>query len=331
MQPPPGWDGRISMIRIFRYLHSGELFGIGGRLFVDILALVMILMPLSGVILYIFPHLIKRRRRHGVSIAPVLASTTRQSRRRHRRIGIASVVFLAACTITGTLLRPPFMLLIIRSRITPWIGTSLHNAEPWHDRLRRLHYDADYDRFLLSTADGIFFYKSTMTSEPQRPHREPPVSVMGMKVLEQVGPGRYLVGSFSGLYYWLPDKDIIMNWITKSPPPSRKPRLPFGENMVSGYIRLENGDEYLFDYNYGAMPISHNRDFPAMPAVIADYPVSLWTLAHETHTGRIYRGFMGQGQLFWIAVSGLCTFIILLTGALWWWRTEPPEKRGGRG
>ena len=80
-----------------------------------------------------------------------------------------------------------------------WPGTSLHKVGPWHDRLRRLHYDPSRDRFVLSTADGFFFFAGSMTAVPQRPVTEPPVSVMGVKVLRQHRPGQYLVGSLRHL------------------------------------------------------------------------------------------------------------------------------------
>ncbi len=322
LQPPPGWDGRISLLRIIWQLHSGELFGIAGRLFVDLLGLGMILLPITGLLMFMFPRLIKRRKRRDGNVAR-LASTTRWSRRWHRRAGIAMALFLIVCTATGMLLRPPFLLLVFRHSVKPWRGTSLYNASPWHDRLRRLHYDAAYDKFMLSTADGIYFYDGSMDSKPHSARRDPLVSVMGATVQEEIGPGRYLVGSFSGLYLWLPDKDIIMDWISKGPPPGRRPRLPFGEHMVTGYIKDQENNEYFFDYQFGAIPIGHNKPFPPMPPEVKNSPMSLWTLAHETHTGRIYQGFLKQGQLLWIAVSGLLTLIVLISGLLWWWRRIP--------
>jgi len=221
------------------------------------------------------------------------------------------------------LLRPPFLLLVFRHSVKPWRGTSLYKASPWHDRLRRLHYDANYDKFMLSTANGIYFYDGSMESKPHSARREPLVSVMGATVQEEIGPGRYLIGSFSGLYLWMPGKDIIMNWITKGPPPGRRPRLPFGEQMVTGYVSDQNDNEYFFDYQFGAIPIGHTKPFPPMPLEVKNSPMSLWTLAHETHTGRIYQGFLRQGQLLWIAVSGLLTLIVLISGLLWWWHRIP--------
>ena len=54
--------------------------------------------------------------------------------------------------------------------------------------------------------------------------------------------------------------------------------------------------------------------------------MSLWHLALETHTGRVYRPFLGNAQLLWVALSGLCIFTSLLTGVLWWWRSRRPKS-----
>ncbi|MDP6630408.1 MAG: PepSY domain-containing protein [Kiritimatiellia bacterium] len=317
LQPPPGWDGRVPLLRIIWQLHSGELFGVPGRLSVDLIGGAMIALAISGVLLFVLPRRIRRRKRAGGPVSS-LAATTRLSRRWHRRIGITMALFLIACAATGMLLRPPFLLTIVRAQSKPWPGTTLHGAGPWHDRLRRLHYDASLDRFLLATGDGIFFYNSSLESTPQRARREPPVSVMGVNVLEQTGPGRYLIGSFSGLYLWLPDKDILMDWISRGPPPGRNPRLPSGAHMVAGYLRGEAGAEYVFDYRAGAMALGHDTSFPDMPPAAQNAPMSLWNLALETHTGRIYQKILGSSQLLWVAIAGIFALTILISGTHWW-------------
>lgn len=48
--------------------------------------------------------------------------------------------------------------------------------------------------------------------------------------------------------------------------------------------------------------------------------MALWTLALETHTGRLYRCFLGWGQLLWVALSGLGIVLVLVTGVIWWKR-----------
>ena len=108
--------------------------------------------------------------------------------------------------------------------------------------------------------------------------------------------------------------------------------MPFGEHMVSGYVRAPGGREFVFDYRYGVRPLGRELPFPAMPDLARNTPMSLWNLALETHTGRIYGVFLGKVQPLWTALSGLCILVVLLTGSLWWWRTRrrwrpPPRNR----
>ncbi len=326
LRPPPGWDGKVPLLRVVWKLHNGELFGRLGHLVVDLLGISMIVLAVSGTWLFWVPKHMRKRKRKGHRVIG-LAASARSNRVWHRRIGIAVVFLLLISTVSGMLLRPPFLLAIIRSRVEAWPGTSLRDVGPWHDRLRRMIYDVDTDTFIIATGDGIYSFDAAFEESPKLMRRQPPVSVMGVTVFEPVGPGRYLVGSFSGLYLWIPEKSILMNWITKGPPPDRKPRLPFGEHMVSGYIRGPNSEDYVFDYRRGALPLGHAKAFPDMPDGVKNTPMSLWRLALETHTGRIYQSVLGQGQLLWVAVTGLLTTFILLSGILWWLQTHSKTRQ----
>lgn len=326
LQPPPDWDGKARLFRLIWQIHSGELFGLPGRLVVDLLAAAFVLLAFTGAALFHGPKWIRRRNRAGKR-ALRTAGLVRVSRRWHRRVGIWMALFLLAGTLLGMFLRPPFLLAIVRKRVAAWPGTTLRNAGPWHDRLRRLHYDSRQDRFVLSTADGFYVLDGSMEAQPRQPACEPPVSVMGLKVLESHDDGGYLVGSFMGLYRWAPEQGVVVNWMTKGAPPPERARLPFGRDMVSGYLRDKAGRGYVFDYRRGAMPVGHAEAFPAMPDPARKSPISLWTLALETHTGRLYRCFLGWGQLLWVALSGLGIVVILVTGVIWWRRPRPGRMK----
>jgi hypothetical protein len=326
LKPPSSWDGKIPLLRVVWKLHSGELYGLPGRLLVDLLGVAMMVLAISGCWLFFGPKHMRRRKRSGRPVS-TLAASTRGHRRWHRRTGIVIVCLLLVSTVTGMLLRPPFLLTIVRSRAKPFPGSALRHAGPWHDRLRRILYEPDGDHFVLATADGIYSFDAAFNNPPQFMRRQPPVSVMGVTVFERIGSGRYLVGSFSGLYFWLPEKSILMDWITKGPPPDRKPRLPFGADMISGYLLDNDSRAYIFDYRRGARPLGHTATFSEMPEGAKNTPMPLWRLALETHTGRIYQSILGRGQLLWVAVSGLLTVFILLSGLLWWLQTRPKKRR----
>ena len=320
LPPPPGWDGRISLFRLLWHLHDGALLGLPGKLLVDSLGVVLIVLTFTGACLFLGPRWIKWRKRRGTGRTPRAVRLVRWSRTWHRRVGICAVFFLAACVLLGMFLRPPLLLAVIRKRAKTWPGTALHNAGPWHDRLRRLHYDASRDRFVLSTADGFYVFDGSLGSRPYRPAVEPPVSVMGVTVFEQHAPGLYLVGSFMGLYMWNPERHAVVNWITKEAPSRGRVRLPFGQHLVSGYVRDTAGREFVFDYRQGAMPLGHAATFPTMPDDARHTPMSLWALALETHTGRVYSVFPTWLQMLWVFISGLGVLGVLVTGVVWWCR-----------
>ena len=76
--------------------------------------------------------------------------------------------------------------------------------------------------------------------------------------------------------------------------------------MISGYVQLPAGQAYAFDYRRGPLPLTGEQPFVAMPEAAQRSPMSLWNLALETHTGRLYRPFLRNAQL-------LCTVRYLRT------------------
>ena len=60
---PLNYQRKTGLFNTFWELHSGELFGLAGKLFVDLLGLVTILLSVTGLLHFIFPKWIKRRKK----------------------------------------------------------------------------------------------------------------------------------------------------------------------------------------------------------------------------------------------------------------------------
>lgn len=56
IREPEGYDGRATAFRAVWLLHSGELFGMAGRLVVDAIAIVLAVLCLTGVIFWLRPN-----------------------------------------------------------------------------------------------------------------------------------------------------------------------------------------------------------------------------------------------------------------------------------
>ncbi|MDR2495974.1 MAG: PepSY domain-containing protein [Tannerellaceae bacterium] len=196
---PQGYKAEATLFRTLWLLHSGELFGLPGQLIVGALGLCMIILCLTGLLYSFCPSIIRRRKQRHLS-AKKSIKTMKKSLLWHNKTGATLLLFLLVLAISGMFLRPPLMIAIIRAKVKPVPGSVLASANPWHDKLRCIRYDARRAEWLLYASSG-FYAMAGLETEPSPLLRTPPVSVMGVTVLEESSAG-WLVGSFAGLYGW---------------------------------------------------------------------------------------------------------------------------------
>lgn len=312
---PAGADGKVSLFTTLWVLHSGELLGIAGKLVVDLVGLLIIFFTLSGYYYTLMPSM---TRRIAGNMRKQLHRLNKFSIKWHNKLGVWSLVFLLISVITGMFLRPPLLIPIASSRVAPIPGTMLANANFWHDKLRDFLIDTTHNRIVFSTSEGFFETGLENQSECQPFSIQPPVSVMGITAFEQTGSGTFLVGSFSGLFYWHPGSGMITNAITGLPYHGMEGGSPFGADAVSGLIRKNTDAMAYLDYDAGWIPLTEGVRTPEMPEDIAKSPVSLWNLALEIHTGRIFSVFLGDFYILYVPLMGMATLTILITGFLMW-------------
>lgn len=317
---PPNSENKsqISLFKTLWELHSGGLFGLVGKLFVDFLGLVVILLTLSGLLYFLLPGIIRRRKQKAKTFGQLVRSK-RGLLSWHNRIGKYLVFFLIITTFSGMFLRPPLLIPIAHKKINKIKYTHLDSPNPWFDQLRSLHYDASQNQFVIGTTSGFYHSSNLLLDPPKKFALQPPVSVMGVNVFHQQMPGTYLVGSFSGLYQWQPAQNYIRNYISgETGLPIQSMGPPVGKHPVSGYLQI-GSSELIFDYNQGAL-VKPGTHFPQMPPQIETVsPMSLWNLALEVHTGRIFSPLIGPFYILYIPLCGLTLLLILISG-YWMWR-----------
>ena len=70
LKKPDGYTGRLLLFQILWMLHSGEYFGLTGRIIVDIIGLFVILLSITGIFYTIFSHrLMAKKNKHGTKEA----------------------------------------------------------------------------------------------------------------------------------------------------------------------------------------------------------------------------------------------------------------------
>jgi len=327
--------GRFTF-RTLWMLHSGELFGAWAQYFVDFLGVILVVLCLTGVVLAFFPKLLKRQRKRQPEGKSVLRRVFKFSLQLHNKLGVYLLAFLLLLTVTGMFLRPPLLVAIARLRHQPLALTHEHNPNPWWDNLRMIRYDRHHNRWLLQTPFG-FFTTSNLHSAPTKLEHEPPVGFMGTNVLQQEDADHWIAGSFSGLYRWNARTGESWNLYTGQRYVAPKHQgIPDFTYSVSGYSKDLSARPVVFDYNRGAeyalggakkaatdddeqeFVCYERADFSVMPEQVQDGRLSLWRVALETHTGRIYTFLPNIVIQLFIFLSGTFLLTVLISGFIIW-------------
>lgn len=325
LPPPEGYSRNAGLFNTLWELHSGELFGTVGKLLVDLLGFVTILLSVTGLLYFFLPKLMRRRKRL-TGTSGTLPATFRLNLRWHNVVGYLFSLFLIINTTAGIFLRPPLLIPIINKKVGIIPGSHLDNNNPWHDKLRRVVWNQQLGTYIFSASDGFYAANEKLTVSAVRFFSQPPVSLMGCNVFEPVDSTRYLIGSFSGMYIWDVVSGDVSDFFTgkgyEAPVGMAK---PVSDHMVAGYIHDAENRQWIFDYNHGIAE-KNNGSIWEMPATIkAESPISLWNLALEIHTGRILEPFIGILYLLYIPIAGICVLMVLISGFMIW--LLPQRKR----
>ena len=280
LKMPEVYRKEVSLFRTVWMLHSGELLGTTGRIVVDAIAVVLIVLCFTGLAYWLLPKYIRRERSKGEN-TPAALWITRISYLWHDRIGRATIVLTVCISVTGWCLRPPVMILLALAKISAVPGTALDSSNPWNDKLRMIRYDDTCKDWLLSTSDGFYSLKHPEDT-PVRISHTPPVSVMGLNVLQKDNSGKWLCGSFSGMFIWDRQQHTVVDYFTHEPA-TEISGPPFGKQAISGYSQDLTDGGFTVEYYEGT-------DAVPQPAGLETLPMSLWNVALEVHSGRIYMG-----------------------------------------
>ena len=317
-------DGKAGLFRTLWIVHSGELLGLPGKIIVDLVGLIVIFITLSGFYYTLVPSL---ARRSGDKLKKKLRRINRFTINWHNNLGVYALVFLLITTLTGMFLRPPLLIPIAYTRVNPIPGSILDNVNPWHDKLRDMLVDNTSGHIILSTSEGFYSFVPGKSDKSEAYQMQPEVSVMGITVFEHLEGNELLVGSFSGLYKWNTADNTINDYITGAPAQIISRGNPFGAVAVSGILMDGEKPTAMVDYDAGWMPLNQSRLKSEMPDPIRKLPISLWNLALEVHTGRIFSVILGDFYILYVPLMGLTTLLILITGIWLWLKMRNRSKK----
>ena len=327
---PKKYEPKTTLFKLVWHLHSGEFFGLPGKLVVDAIALVLIVLSITGILLFILPYGIRRAKK--------LAAKARMKRlgkqfawnmKWHNKIGYVTIVLTLWIAITGMCLRPPLMVPLVLSKLPQAVG---EDGNVWQDKLRAIRWDAVQGDWLVSTSEGFLRVDEDFSQAPKMlPDDEcPKLSPMGVTVWGSDGKGGWIVGSFRGIYRWNPvnhSLNQILDYFTGKPSEETS-MIPISDNLVCGYSEdFLGGKPLVFDFAKGvedakgqAVALCNDepkksRNEESMSDLICETaPMSLWNVALELHVGRCYSPFLGPLSNLFVFLSGLLITLVLLSG-----------------
>ena len=306
---PEGFTPMVTLFKTVWHLHSGAFFGLTGRLIVDAIAIVLIILSITGIILFILPYRIRRQKRLQARERMVkLGKQMVFNAKWHNKLGYATIILTLWISITGMCLRPPLMVPLAMNKTTE----KVKDGNVWHDKLRAIRWDAAEENWLVSTSEGFLRVDEHFQHKPILLNKEkaPKVSPMGVTVFESDGKGGWLIGSFSGMFRWYPEKNLIVDYFTGKQN-IEKSMIPISNHLVSGYSKdFFGGKEVVFDYSKGASL----GEIASTPELLSAIPMSLWNVALELHVGRCYSPFLGPLSDLFVFIAGLLITLVLLSG-----------------
>ena len=302
LAPPTAYKPTISMFLFLLKLHDGSLFGLPGRLFVDIVGIVFIFLSISALYIWYVPW---RRRKF-----PSRRKKARYFKffyKYHSKIGIYGAFFIAVIALTGMLMWKPVYYLIMRHSVPASIYVASWSANPWHGKIYKAVYLPEDKKLMLSTRDGFFIGQMDGTGIFQRVPITLPVR--HATVLKRLKNNRLLVGSFTnGIYVWDRGNNSV----------SHLNRGQEGSMVTSAAVR-DGMPIFWTGYDHGLVSLDRTSNLAfVMPTAIAEQGrISLWSFLLGLHNGRLFLDFVSN--YWWIVqIGGLLLFLTTLSGTYDW-------------
>lgn len=307
---------RVPLFRVLHDIHNGTILGTPGRILLDISGLILVILGVSGLVIWFVPW--RNRKRPNLRQPP--GRVFRWCWKYHLKLGIWIVLILMIMAGSGMFLRPPLLLATITHSLdsnNPLLRFS-SRAGGFGGKIQSATYSGSSNTLILSTQSGLWRGPADFDGEFRRLHLPVPIHGMGVTVLEGMPTGQLLIGSFSGLFVVEEHQGRIWRL--------RRPGLvesnPYQSNdLVSAVVMADNQPFARFDYHDGMLPMTAQQPLlPTMPTEIAAAaPMSLWHYLFEFHNGRIFEPWLGPWYLLIIPLSGIILLLLCLSGTYDWW------------
>ncbi len=313
-------DNKLTMVEFMFSLHTGELWGLPGKLLFDIAGIILLFLSVSGFYLWAAPKKSVFRLKMLRKFNKVRWKLYNFFAKYHFKLGIYSAIILLIFGITGLFMRPPMIAAIFGSSIDKSVILGYDNSNPWNHRIRNAMYDGVRNKVIIDAKDGYWVSDRGLRGNFVKQAPPVPIFAMGATVMETDTYGNHLIGSFAGLFK-VDYKGIILDVSTGKTPYNVTALRP-GANLVTGYFVTPEGEEYIATHFAGLMRANdrakNSNKFVMPEHILNSAEMPFWTFLFELHNGRMFQGILGKYTILFIPVTSLLFILLIVTGIFDW-------------
>ncbi len=314
-------ETKLTLIEFFFQLHSGEIWGLPGKIIFDIGGIILIFLSISGLYVWLSPKTTKLKIKFTEKASKTKWSIYKIFYKYHLELGIYSALILLIVGITGFFMRPPAIAMIMDGYISVSSIPFMKLDNPWHDRIRNAMYDKFNDKIIIDAKDGFWISDNGIYGDFHKKMPPVPIFAMGATVLEQDNQGDYLIGSFAGLFKVSSQSGTSIDALTGEAPFNISTIRP-GSNLITSFFRTPIGEEFITTHFEGLTnvnsPFGLSNRFQVADGSFDDFSMSLWNYLFELHNGRLFEFLVGDYYILIIPLMSLIFVISLLTGIFDW-------------
>lgn len=315
----------LPLVKLVFALHSGEIWGLPGRLLMDGVGLALMFLSASAIYVWYFPrskHWFPRKRNSAAGGEERRRRVFQWLWRYHIDIGVWATAFLIVVAVTALLMPPsPLVFLATRTVVSRQFWPGPLPRDPWHESIGNAAYDAANHEIVVESAGALWRGPADLTGAFVKDASSPRSSGMGVNVLEFTGDGGLLIGSFSGLYECRPSGGPVIDLRTGKPRVSGPTRRDAKGWKVAGYFETASGERFAVLHDEGIVGIGGaepNGRFSMPSAMTLGYRMPLWSFLFELHNGRIVRDWTGSAY-YLIPVLGAAGLLLICVSGLYDW------------
>lgn len=310
-------DEKISLFSLMFDLHSGEIFGLPGRLLYDAAGVMIVFLSFSGIYMWYFPWRKKKKSKAGSKKLFIWFY------KHHFKIGIISATLVLIIGVTGIFLLRPLSRVIAGKTISKKNYPGFLPDNNFEGRIKNAIYDEKNKQILLYAANKFWSSNPEFDKPLERLDIPKFVAGHGLSVFEKTDSANVILGSFAGLYK--------LNLQTKK---SEKIAVPGkGRKFVTGFAQFNNGAQFVSTLYNGIIPLGKESSISkiVMPEeMIKNYSMPLWSYLFSLHKGRIFIDLFGSytGPIFF--TLGALFVLITLSGIFDWIYTKIIKPAKGK-